>query len=183
MSAVLNASDTVPTPAPTAAPTAAPAPALDIHLWFAIHQLQEQYTAALDNDRLEEWTTLFTEEGRYEIVPKENADLGLPIGLIHCDNQRMMRDRVLSLRHASIFEAHSYRHMTSGLRITPLAADVVKAESNYVVVQTRTNGESFVYQAGRYLDRIVHTPAGWRFAERRVIYDTSRVQTLLATPI
>jgi len=94
-------------------------------------------------------------------VPKENADMGLPIGLIYCNNQRMLRDRVLSLRHANIFEEHSARHMTSGLVIQPVDENTVNAESGYVVVQTRTNGESFVYQAGRYLDRIVRTPTGW----------------------
>lgn len=155
----------------------------DMLRWFEIHQLQERYCAALDNDRLEEWATLFTEDCLYEIVPKENADMGLPIGLIHCDNQRMLRDRVLSLRHASIYEDHASRHMTSGLQIKPVDDDTVEAESAYVVIQTRTNGESFVYQAGRYLDRVVRTPDGWRYAQRRVIYDTSRVITLLATPI
>jgi anthranilate 1,2-dioxygenase small subunit len=161
----------------------APATIDSLLLWFEIHQLHERYCAALDNDRLEEWATLFTEDCLYEIVPKENADLGLPIGLIHCNNQRMLRDRVVSLRHASIYEDHSCRHMTGGLVLAPQADGSVHAESNYVVVQTRTNGESFVYQAGRYLDRIVRTPQGWRYAERRVIYDTSRVITLLATPI
>jgi anthranilate 1,2-dioxygenase small subunit len=156
---------------------------VDLPLWFAIHQLNERYCAALDNDRLEEWASLFTEECLYEIVPKENADMGLPIGLIYCNNRRMLRDRVLSLRHANIFEEHACRHMTSGLMIRPVSADMAEAESSYVVIQTRTNGESFVYQAGRYLDRIVRTPLGWRYQQRRVIYDTSRVMTLLATPI
>jgi anthranilate 1,2-dioxygenase small subunit len=152
-------------------------------LWFELHQLQERYVALLDSDRLEEWPDLFTEDGRYEIVPKENADMGLPIGLIHCDNRRMLRDRVTSLRHANIYEAHSYRHMTSGLQITPQDDGKVKMESSYVVVQTRTNGESAIYQAGRYVDHVVRTPGGWRYQEKRVVYDTSRVQTLLATPI
>lgn len=152
-------------------------------LWFEIQQLQERYCAALDNDRLEEWATLFTADCLYEIVPKENADMGLPIGVIYCDNQRMLRDRVLSLRHANIYEEHASRHMTSGLQLARVDEDTVDAESSYVVVQTRTNGESFVYQAGRYLDRVVRTPEGWRYQKRRVIYDTSRVQTLLATPI
>ncbi|RYX96230.1 MAG: anthranilate 1,2-dioxygenase [Comamonadaceae bacterium] len=156
---------------------------LDLQLWFEIHQLHERYCAALDNDRLEEWASLFTEECLYEIVPKENADLGLPIGLIYCNNRRMLRDRVLSLRHANIFEEHACRHMTSGLSVVAVDADTVTAEASYVVIQTRTSGESFVYQAGRYLDRIVRTEFGWRYQERRVIYDTSRVMTLLATPI
>ncbi|WP_298931897.1 anthranilate 1,2-dioxygenase small subunit AndAd [uncultured Ramlibacter sp.] len=152
-------------------------------LWFEIQQLQERYSAALDNDRLEEWASLFTHDCNYEIVPRENADLGLPIGLIHCDNQRMLRDRVLSLRHANIYETHSCRHLTSGLQITAVDDDTVEAASSYVVVQTRTDGASFVYQAGRYHDRIVRTPEGWRYKSRRAIYDTSRVMTLLATPI
>jgi anthranilate 1,2-dioxygenase small subunit len=154
-----------------------------ITLWFEISQLQERYVAALDNNRLEDWAAMFTPDCLYEIVPKENADLGLPIGLIYCDNQKMLRDRVLSLRHANIYEDHSNRHMTSGLTIQAVDADTVQAESSYVVIQTRTNGESFVYQAGRYLDVIVRTPEGWRYQSKRVIYDTSRVMTLLATPI
>jgi len=162
---------------------AAAAPLEAMLRWFEIQQLQDRYSAALDNDRLEEWASLFTPDCNYEIVPRENADLGLPVGLIHCDNQRMLRDRVVSLRHANIFEAHSCRHLTSGLQVTPLGDDEVEATSSYVVVQTRTDGESFVYQAGRYHDRILRTPEGWRYRSRRCIYDTSRVMTLLATPI
>jgi anthranilate 1,2-dioxygenase small subunit len=154
-----------------------------MQLWFEIFQLQERYCAALDNDRLEEWTSLFTEDCLYEIVPKENVDAGLPIGVIYCDNQGMLRDRVKSLRHASIYEAHTNRHMTSGLLIKVISDTEVECDSNYVVIQTRTNGESFVYQAGRYADRIVLTENGWRYRQRRVVYDTSRVQTLLASPI
>jgi anthranilate 1,2-dioxygenase small subunit len=154
-----------------------------MQLWFEIFQLQERYCAALDNDRLEEWASLFTEDCLYEIVPKENVDAGLPIGLIYCDNQRMLRDRVKSLRHASIYETHTNRHMTSGLSIKVISSNEVECESNYVVIQTRTNGESFVYQAGRYSDRIVLKPEGWRYRQRRVVYDTSRVRTLLASPI
>ncbi|WP_158940639.1 anthranilate 1,2-dioxygenase small subunit AndAd [Burkholderia sp. S171] len=152
-------------------------------LWFELHMLQDQYINNLDNDRLEAWPTLFTEDCLYEIVPKENADLGLPIGIIYCNNQKMLRDRVVSLRNANIFEEHSYRHMTSGLCVMTEKDGVIETESNYVVIQTRTNGESSVYQAGKYYDKVVRTDAGLRYQSKRVIYDTSRVQTLLATPI
>lgn len=155
----------------------------DMTLWFELHQLQEAYVHALDNDRLEEWPEFFTDDCLYEIIPRENADAGLPIGIIYCDSKRMLRDRVLSLRHANIYEAHSYRHMTSGLMIKAIDADTAEAESSYVVIQTLQDGVSTVYQAGRYLDRVVRTAAGWRYAKRRVVYDTLRVATLLATPI
>jgi anthranilate 1,2-dioxygenase small subunit len=152
-------------------------------LWFELHMLQDQYINNLDNDRLEAWPTLFTEDCLYEIVPKENADMGLPIGIIYCNNQKMLRDRVVSLRNANIFEEHSYRHMTSGLCVMAEKDGVIETESNYVVIQTRTDGESNVYQAGKYYDKVVRTDAGLRYQSKRVIYDTSRVQTLLATPI
>ena len=152
-------------------------------LWFELHQLQENYIHALDNDRLEDWPEFFTDDCLYEIVPRENAEAGLPIGVIYCDNKKMLRDRVLSLRHANIYEEHTYRHMTSGLVFKALDDNTVETESSYVVIQTLQNGESFVYQAGRYLDLVVKTAAGWRYARRRVIYDTLRVPTLLATPI
>ncbi|WP_211443179.1 anthranilate 1,2-dioxygenase small subunit AndAd [Collimonas humicola] len=155
----------------------------DMTLWFELHQLQEAYVHALDNDRLEEWPEFFTEDCLYEIIPRENADAGLPIGIIYCDSKRMLRDRVLSLRHANIYEAHSYRHMTSGLMIKAIDADTAETESSYIVIQTLQDGESTVYQAGRYIDRVVRTAAGWRYAKKRVVYDTLRVATLLATPI
>lgn len=155
----------------------------EMTLWFELHILQDQYINTLDNDRLEIWPTLFTEDCLYEIVPKENADMGLPIGVIFCDNQKMLRDRVVSLRNANIFEEHSYRHMTSGLCVVAQRDGVIETESNYVVIQTRTNGESNVYQAGKYYDKVVRTAEGLRYQSKRVIYDTSRVQTLLATPI
>lgn len=156
---------------------------MDMKLWFDLYMLQNQYINALDNNRLEDWPAFFTEDCLYEIVPRENADAGLPVGIIYCSNQRMLRDRVVSLRNANIFEEHSYRHMVSGLVILNQSADVVETQSSYIVVQTRTDGESFVYQAGRYLDRVVRRDGQWRYASKRVIYDTSRVQTLLATPI
>jgi anthranilate 1,2-dioxygenase small subunit len=152
-------------------------------LWFQLSRLQDAYIATLDDDRLEDWPNLFVEDCLYEIVPRENADAGLPIGLIYCDNRRMLHDRVTALRNANIYAAHNYRHMTSGLAITPLDADTADMRSSYVVVQTLQDGESRLYQAGRYEDTVVRTDAGWKYRRKRVVYDTSRVQTLLATPI
>jgi anthranilate 1,2-dioxygenase small subunit len=155
----------------------------DVILWYDLHRLQEGYVSVIDTNRLEEWPDLFTEDGVYEIVPKENVDLGLPMGIMHCFGRPMMRDRIVSLRQANVFEPHTYRHMTSGLEFAQVDADTVDMQSNYLVVQTLTDGESRVYQAGRYFDRVVRTLEGWRYQRKRAVYDTSRVQTLLVTPV
>jgi anthranilate 1,2-dioxygenase small subunit len=155
----------------------------EMMLWYDLHRLQEHYVSVIDADSLEEWPDLFTEDCVYEIVPKENADLGLPIGIMHCFGRPMLRDRIVSLRNANVFEKHSYRHLTSGLEFKPVGPDTVDMQSNYVVIQTLTDGESRVYQAGRYFDRVVRTAKGWLYQSKRAIYDTSRVQTLLVTPV
>ncbi|TAJ21685.1 MAG: anthranilate 1,2-dioxygenase, partial [Rugosibacter sp.] len=80
-------------------------------LWFELYSLQERYISVLDNDQLEAWPELFTADGHYEIVPKENADAGLPMGIIYCNNQGMMRDRILSTREANLYEPQTYRHL------------------------------------------------------------------------
>ena len=151
-------------------------------LWYELHRLQERFSV-IDADRLEEWPNFFTEDCVYEIIPKENADLGLPMGIMHCFGRAMLRDRITSLRKANVFEPHTYRHMTSGLELTSVDADSVDMQSNYVVVQTLTDGESRIYQAGRYFDRVVHCAEGWLYQRKRAVYDTSRVQTLLVTPV
>jgi anthranilate 1,2-dioxygenase small subunit len=155
----------------------------DIVLWHDLHRLQERYLSVIDTDRLEEWPDLFTEDGVYEIVPKENADRGLPMGVMHCFGRPMLRDRVISLRKANVYEPHTYRHMTSGLEFTQIDMRTVDMQSNYLVVQTLSDGESRVFQAGRYFDRVVRTANGWCYQRKRAVYDTSRVQTLLVTPV
>src|SRR5689334_16873359 len=116
----------------------------NLQLWLELSELQARYVSALDSNQLEAWTEFFTEDCRYEIVPKENADAGLPAPVIYCRNRRMLRDRVLSLRHANIYEGHTYRHMTSGLVVTGSDGDAIRTTSSYVVVITGQAGESSV---------------------------------------
>lgn len=145
--------------------------------------LLDEYVAAIDEDRLESWPEFFVEECLYEIVPKENADLGLEIGIMRCENRRMMRDRVISLRNANIFAPATYRHFLSGFRLLSHDAETAEFSCNYLVINSDQLGQSIVYQTGRYQDRAVRTADGWRFTSKRAVYDTSRVQTLLAIPV
>jgi anthranilate 1,2-dioxygenase small subunit len=143
---------------------------------------QDLYIATIDNDRLEEWPKLFTEDCLYEIISKENEDQHLPAPVMYCDSAAMLRDRVLSLRNANIYEQPVYRHFVSGLEWQAVEGGYAMS-SNYVVINSSQEGVSTVYQAGCYRDIVVRTEAGLRYRQKRCIYDTLRVQTLLAYPI
>jgi len=156
---------------------------LDLALRQELLALQDAYISTLDTDALEQWPDMFVDDCLYEIIPKENVDQNLPAPVIYCDSKKMLRDRVVSLRHANIFQPVVYRHFISGLSIQSVEEDQVAMRSSYLVINTSQLGQSVVYQTGRYDDVAVRTADGWRFKSKRAIYDTSRIQTALAIPI
>lgn len=156
-------------------------PALLLRL--ELMEVQDRYTAALDDGRLEDWAALFTEDCLYEIIARENEAAGFPAPLMRCEGAAMLRDRIVALRHANIYETPQYRHAVSGLCVEAIGDGAASMRASYIVVNTSQAGDSFVYQAGQYRDRLVRGPGGWQFSAKRAIYDTHRVQTLLAYPV
>jgi anthranilate 1,2-dioxygenase small subunit len=151
--------------------------------YLRLERLYAEYCACLDEGRLEDWPELFLDDGIYAMISRENFAQGYQIPLMLLDSKGMMRDRVYSLRHANIFQPHRYRHAISSVRITARRDAFLEVSSSYIVVQTFNEGFTEIYQAGSYYDEVVETAEGLRFKQRRVVYDTARVKTLLATPI
>jgi anthranilate 1,2-dioxygenase small subunit len=155
----------------------------DIKIYFALERLFANYCAALDEGELEAWPEFFLDDGLYQMIARENFAFGYPIPLLLLDSKGMMNDRVFSLRNANIYQAHRYRHAQSAIRITAREANAYRVSSSYIVVQTLNDGVSQIYQAGSYYDYVLETAEGLRFKERVCVYDTSRIPTLLATPV
>ncbi len=152
-------------------------------LQFAVEQLLARYVHCIDDDRLEAWPDFFATPCEYRIVARENAERGLPLATFSCDSRGMLLDRVVSLRHANIYEPHRYRHLVSSTVLGAVGDDSVQARSNYAVFRTRTNGVSEVYSVGTYEDDIVSEAGALRFRRKLVIFDTNRIDALLVTPL
>lgn len=150
---------------------------------IAVEELLNDYVQCIDEDDLENWPNFFTESCLYKVIPRENADQDLPIAVMMCDSRGMLADRITALRYANIYTPHFYRHLVSNVRILEESDGVIRAQSNYAVFQTLLDGETRVYNVGKYLDVIVATDEGLKFKEKQVIFDTYRVQTLMVTPI
>ena len=58
----------------------------------AIEDLLADYAEAIDDGALERWPQLFTEDGEYHIITRENHEAGLPIGIMYCGSRGMMED-------------------------------------------------------------------------------------------
>jgi anthranilate 1,2-dioxygenase small subunit len=153
----------------------------DAALQYAIEQLEARYAAAIDDDRLEDWPRFFTADCRYQIISRENYDRKLPIGVVFANSRGMIEDRVTALREANIFEVQNYRHILSPSLVLASDGAVATAQTNFAVIRIMQDGATMLFATGRYLDRIVL--ADRLFAEKIVVCDSRRVDTLLAIPL
>ena len=146
--------------------------------------LNAEYARVIDDDRLEEWPDLFLDECLYKITTADNHRKGLAAGIMYADSKGMLEDRVSALREANIYERQTYRHIVGPPALLSESADGASVESPFLVVRIMRDGAMDVFATGKYLDRVATTRDGaLRFAERIVVCDSARVDTLIALPL
>jgi salicylate 5-hydroxylase small subunit len=148
-----------------------------------IDQLNAAYCAALDEKRFTEWPEFFVDEGRYTVQARENFDRGLPLALIALESKGMMKDRVYGITQTIYHAPYYTRHVVSPAQVLAQEGDLLRAQTHYAVFRTRPGDSSEVYNVGRYVDEIVRTPAGLKFASRLCVYDSEMVLNSLIYPI
>ncbi len=156
----------------------------DAETLFRLAALNTDYASCIDADRLEEWPGLFVERGIYKITTADNRRRGYAAGIVYADSRAMLTDRVAALREANIYERQSYRHIVGMPALRPGEAGEIAAETPFLVVRTMRDGRMDLFAAGVYLDRVRDDADGrLRFAERIVVCDSSRFDTLVAIPL
>lgn len=147
-----------------------------------ISRLQADYARCIDDGRLEEWPGFFAEKCLYKITSADNLRQGLEGGLIHADSRAMLIDRVSALREANIYERHAYRHILGAPVLLEEDGGEIRCETPFMVARIMRDGTTELFATGRYLDRY---RAGEKLllAERIVVCDSGRIDTLLALPL
>jgi 3-phenylpropionate/cinnamic acid dioxygenase small subunit len=149
-----------------------------------VEDLYTEYVDCLDGDELERWPELFTEECRYQVLPRENYEQGLPLAVILCESRAALLDRVEAIRRSAVFGPRRMRHLYSGLRVRPGRGGVeTRAEASFVVLQTLAGDETRIFLAGRWIDNIVRDGGRLRFRERICVFDSDLVPGSLVYPV
>lgn len=148
-----------------------------------IARTQAAYARCIDDGSLEDWPGFFEPDCLYRITTADNYRRGYPAGIIHADSRGMLHDRVSALREANIYEQQSYRHILGAPAILSEDAGEVRSETSFLVVRIMRNGTSEIFATGRYIDRWRIAGDTASIAERVVVCDSSRIDTLLALPI
>ena len=99
------------------------------------------------------------------------------------DSQASLRDRVYGIKETLFHDPYYQRHVVGAPVLRGVGDDGIRCESNYAVFRTKLNGLSTVFNVGRYIDRVVSTPAGLKFAERLAIYDSEMIPNSIIYPI
>jgi salicylate 5-hydroxylase small subunit len=150
------------------------------------HELQAlyaDYCAAIDDRRFSEWPEFFTEDGIYKVMPRENYDRGLPLATLAFESRAMLKDRVVAITQTLFHAPYYQRHIVGAVRITGTEGESVRAEANYLVVRTKQNEPSEVFNAGRYIDVLVKAQGVWRFRERCCVFDSELIPNSIIYPI
>ena len=150
-----------------------------------IDDFNAAYAAALDEQRLSDWAEMFTEDAFYVVISRENADRGLPVGLIYCDSKRMIHDRAFALETTTMFAPRYLRHIIGNLQILGEERNgEVRARANYVVLQVLFDRpDAKLHQVGVYHDVFRRVGPDLKLAERRCIYDNLLVDNALCLPV
>lgn len=148
-----------------------------------IHDLLAEYGALLDAGRYDDWLGLFADQCRYQVMPRENADAGLPAALIFCDSRAVLEDRIRALQEANKYNIHSDRHLIGLARIAGANHDTIDIEVPFAVFQTDQEGATVLFATGLYRDRLVSVGGALKIGDKFVLLDTFAVPSLLATPL
>jgi len=156
----------------------------DWQLHAELDRLNADYAAALDERRFSDWPEFFVDDALYTVQARENFDRGLPLALIALESKGMLKDRVYGITQTIYHAPYYTRHVVGRARVTGTNENgAVRAEAHYAVFRTRPGDASEVYNVGRYVDEIVRTGSGLRFASRRCVYDSEMVLNSLIYPL
>jgi anthranilate 1,2-dioxygenase small subunit len=153
------------------------------NIFALISQSQALYARCIDEGPLEAWPEFFLEKCLYTVTTADNYRQGLPAGMIWADNRGMLIDRVSALRDANIYERHSYRHMLNQPVILEYSGNLVRSETAFLVLRIMRDGTTENFVSGRYIDSYRVDGETAMLAERTVVCDSSRIDTLLALPL
>lgn len=148
-----------------------------------IARMQAEYVRCIDDGDLAQWPDFFADDCLYKVTTADNHRRGLDAGLIYAASRGMLVDRVTSLRDANIYERHTYRHLLGQPYVVSETEGEARSETAFMVARIMRDGSTSLFVTGRYLDVYSIGAGVAKLAQRVVVCDSSRIDTLLALPL
>ncbi|PUE43044.1 aromatic-ring-hydroxylating dioxygenase subunit beta [Limnohabitans sp. Bal53] len=150
---------------------------------MALTRLYADYALAVDSGQWDLWPEFFTEQCVYKLIPRENHERGFPLCTLSFTSKGMLKDRVYGIQETLYHDPYYQRHVVGAPVVQRVEGDRIHSQANYAVFRTKLDKESTVFNVGRYIDTIVPTPEGLKFAERLCVYDSEMIPNAIIYPI
>ena len=158
-------------------------PMVNFETHMALSRLYADYALAVDSGQWELWPEFFTEQCVYKLIPRENHERGFPLCTLSFTSKGMLKDRVYGIQETLYHDPYYQRHVVGAPVVRRVEGERIHAEANYAVFRTKLDKASTVFNVGRYIDTIVPTPEGLKFAERLCVYDSEMIPNAIIYPI
>ncbi|MCO4865452.1 aromatic-ring-hydroxylating dioxygenase subunit beta [Cupriavidus sp. WGlv3] len=151
--------------------------------YHALLSLYAEYAWVVDSGDWDRWPDFFTDDCVYRVQPRENHERGLPLATLSLESKGMLKDRVYGIRDTLFHDPYYQRHIVGTPLIRSAHDDRIVSEANYAVLRTKPDQMTEVFNVGRYLDTVVRTAQGLRFASRLCVFDSEMIPNSLVYPI
>lgn len=151
--------------------------------WLGLTQLYADYASAVDSGHWDLWPEFFTDDCIYRLQPRENHERGFPLATLSFTSKGMLKDRVYGIKETLFHDPYYQRHVTGTPVVRSVEPGRYRCEANYAVFRTKLSDASTVFNVGRYLDTVVRTADGLKFASRECIYDSEMIPNSIIYPI
>ena len=150
---------------------------------MALTRLYADYAVAVDSGHWDLWPDFFIEQCVYKLIPRENHERGFPLCTLSFTSKGMLKDRVYGIQETLYHDPYYQRHVVGAPVVRKVEDGRIQSEANYAVFRTKLDKASTVFNVGRYIDTIVQTPEGLKFAERLCVYDSEMIPNAIIYPI
>ena len=155
-----------------------------VRLLYELGQLYARYASVLDDGPLRDWPNLFAAECMYQIVPRDNFELGLPIAIMRCESRAMLEDRVTAVLETMLYEPRYLRHHITDILLEDVQAETLKTRANFSVIEVLPDELPRIAIAGCYRDRLARSAEGtWCFVEKLCVFDSVLVPNSIIYPV
>jgi len=163
----------------------APSDPHDLNLWMQVSQFFYRYADLLDQEQFDGWVELFDRDTcRYEVLSRENRDLGLSLPIMGCFSHGMVQDRVAMLAKGVLtYRRDKLLRQVSNVKVLSCTDTSVKARAHLVVYQSSEEGVSSLYMVARYELELLRQEQALKIGRMAVVVDSFGIDTMLAVPL
>ena len=158
-------------------------PAPNEQMLSRLRNFYDTSACLLDGMELEAWTDLFADTAQYRIISRENFDQGLPHATIYCRGLGMIKDRILSIRKALVFEERHLRRMISSVRINSREGKSLNAQASFLVIESFSDALPEIAMVGRYVDKLIDSDDGFLISSRDCVFDNYWTPRSVVVPV